>query len=218
VNIILLNVILLNVILLNIILLKVILLNAILLKFTAPFFNSFIRKTFKIAAFKLLSSLLIITGNSLIIMGVTRSNAILISVMLLNVILLNVILLYIILLKVILLNAILLNFTAPQLFYKKDIQDSRIQDVIDLLITGNSVVILVVTLPNALLLNFMAPQLLPGVKQSGHRLPALLGREEQDPLGPEAAEHDVQADYHRRQEGQQLGQAGGKVLKLFLRQ
>ncbi len=60
-----------------------------------------------------------------------------------------------------------------------------------------------------------APQLLPGVKQSGHCLPALLGREEQDPLGPEAAEHDVQPDYHRRQEGQQLGQAGGNVLKLF---
>jgi hypothetical protein len=84
-----------------------------------------------------------------------------------------------------------------------------------LIITGSSVIILGVTRSNAILLNATASQLLPGVKQSGHRLPALLGREEQDPFGPEAAEHDVQADYHRRQEGQQLGQAGDNVLKLF---
>jgi hypothetical protein len=48
----------------------------------------------------------------------------------------------------------------------------------------------------------------PCIEESCHCFPSLFCREEQNPFRPEAAEHDVQPDDDRRQERQQLGQAG----------
>jgi hypothetical protein len=53
--------------------------------------------------------------------------------------------------------------------------------------------------------NFLQ-KFLPSIKESCHSFPTLFCRKEENPLRPEAAEHDVKADDDRRQEGQQLGQ------------